>query len=415
MDVRADAVVGNRVLGVAEVDHSLRVEFLLAARCWKTELPSSVDFDASVGNLGLVLVIDRRLDQEGAMLAHVVQWRQLLVRGRFGQAFDVLEDVAVVFVDSDALSLPVRRFEVLADAERAVVVDAPGELNPELVLLPHLARIGFVGEARRLPLPPGELAQHRLAERNPHPGVRLVGVDVVPLGGVPHRQHVVGEKGGLVPGRSERNMAADRLRVREHLNPRETVGVGPDRVEDPREVDVHAAAAVLDKVRQDLAHLVVGKRVFGRPDEFVPSLLRWRHVKEGGVELGPGAGRGPPFGADRACQDVQQVQRARHLPAAEVTDGARPPDMGREPAAGARDHLRDLGDLLDRHLTFGGGELEGVFRVLHDEPLDEALECRLVVRVRGRHPLWPVDPFLDEATVIELLDEYITRDSEEQR
>ena len=84
--------------------------------------------------------------------------------------------------------------------------------------------------------------------------------------------------------------------------------------------------------------------------------------------------------------------------------------MGRELAAGARDHLRDFGDLFDRHLAFGGGELESVLCVLLDETLNEALERRLVVRVRGRHPLRPVDPLLDEATVIEFLDEYITRD-----
>ena len=272
-----------------------------------------------------------------------------------------------------------------------------------------------MGEAHRLPLPPGELAQHRLAERNPHPGVRLVGVDVVPFAGVPHWEHVVGEEGSLVPGRGERDVAADRLCVREHLNPGEAVGEGPDRVEDPREVDVHAAATVLDQVRQYLAHFVVGERVFGRPGEFVPRLLRRRHVEEGGVELGPGAGRGPPFGADRACQDIQQVQRARHLPAAEVADGARPPDVGREPAAGAGDHLRDPGDLLDRHLTFRGSELEGVFRVLLDESFDEAFERGFVIRVRGRHPFRPVDPFLEETAVVELVDEYITRDGEEER
>ena len=42
----------------------------------------------------------------------------------------------------ELLARPVGRLEVLADAERAVGIDAPGQLDPELVLLPDLPEPG---------------------------------------------------------------------------------------------------------------------------------------------------------------------------------------------------------------------------------------------------------------------------------
>ena len=66
---------------------------------------------------------------------------------------------------------------------------------------------------------------------------------VVPFGAVPHWQDVVGEVGGLVPGRRQGDEAADLFLVGQHLHPGQAVGVGPDRVVDPNPVWVHPSDA----------------------------------------------------------------------------------------------------------------------------------------------------------------------------
>ena len=53
----------------------------------------------------------------------------------------MLEDICVVFVDAELRAGTFLRFEILADAERPVGIDAPRELDPELVLFPHFARV----------------------------------------------------------------------------------------------------------------------------------------------------------------------------------------------------------------------------------------------------------------------------------
>src|SRR5207244_1243271 len=107
------------------------------------------------------------------------------------------------------LAGPALRFEVLPDAERAVRVDAPGELDPELVLFPDFAgiRLTRVGDGTSQPLQRG--AAHRLPEAEPLRVVRLVRVEVVALGPDAGRQDVVGECGRLAPRRRQRDVETD--------------------------------------------------------------------------------------------------------------------------------------------------------------------------------------------------------------
>src|SRR5712691_6891518 len=102
--------------------------------------------------LRLVGAVDLILDQEGAVLAHVLERTEPLARRGLRQSgHAVLEDPAVELLDAQLLARPVGRLEVLADAERAVRIDAPRQLDPELVLLPHLP------QPRRLVGLPGEI------------------------------------------------------------------------------------------------------------------------------------------------------------------------------------------------------------------------------------------------------------------
>ena len=80
-----------------------------------------------------------------------------------------------------------RRLVPLPHPEGAVRVDPPGEVDPELVLLPHLAGVGLVGALVPLSGPLTGHPQHGLAEAEPAGCMGLVGVGVVALGAYPHR------------------------------------------------------------------------------------------------------------------------------------------------------------------------------------------------------------------------------------
>src|SRR5207249_7839852 len=103
--------------------------------------------------------------------------------------------------------------EVLPEAARAVAVDPPGELDPELVVFPDLPDAGRLvrlpGEVETLARPLEGDPQHRLAEPDPPRGVGLLRHEVVTLGGVAHRQYEIGEPRRLTPYRSQACMSFD--------------------------------------------------------------------------------------------------------------------------------------------------------------------------------------------------------------
>ena len=84
--------------------------------------------------------------------------------------------------------------------------------------------------------------KHRLAKAEPLRVVCLVGMYVVALRTVAHRQNVVGEVSRLVPRRRQRHVAADQLLIRQGLDPREAVGVRPDGIIDARKIDIELSA-----------------------------------------------------------------------------------------------------------------------------------------------------------------------------
>src|SRR6185295_13587364 len=97
-------------------------------------------------------------------------------------------------------------------------------------------------------------------------------------------------------------------------------------------------------MRQQEAHLVMRERVLARPERLAPDLLRrglrkWRRHK-----LVPDVWRDPALRADAPGQRVQEVKRARDLPAPEVSGGGASPDMRSERRTGFRDFASYLDD-----------------------------------------------------------------------
>src|SRR3990172_3614039 len=137
---------------------------------------------------------------EGSVAAHVLEGAQLLAAGLLGKTgHRVLEDPTVVLVDGELESRASLRLEVLPNAEAAVGVDPPAQLDPELVLLPDLAGVDVPRVRRGIASASARLFQDRLAEADPLRVVCLVGVEVVALGAQSYRQHVIGEVGRLAP------------------------------------------------------------------------------------------------------------------------------------------------------------------------------------------------------------------------
>ncbi len=286
----------------------------------------------------------------------------------------MLEDVAVVVLERELLSRSVGALEVLPYAHLAVRVHAPTEIDPELVVLPDLARVGLVCILDVLASPPGRLAQHRLPEGEPHAGVGLLAHDVVPLGCQPHRQHVVGEVRRLVPRRRKCYVAADVVLVLEHLHPGEPVREGPHRVQDPAEVDVYLSPPLPEEVRQEYAHLVLCQRVLIGVGELVPDFLRRGLFPVVRQPLVPAVGAGPAGLSPAAGQHVQEDQGAGDLPSAEVTRRRRPPDVRGHGRPGLPYYTRDLQDLLRRYPALGLRIPRGVLCVVFLERLDKVVE-----------------------------------------
>ena len=127
----------------------------------------------------LVGLVRIRRHGERRAVAHVFERGLPHLGGRFGEAGDlVLEHLAVVLVDAEGLLGVVGRLEPLADAERTVGIDLPGEIDPELVLLPDLTRVvlertsAFGQVTAGLDL--GETAEGGLAEAHPATGMGLI-------------------------------------------------------------------------------------------------------------------------------------------------------------------------------------------------------------------------------------------------
>ena len=270
--------------------------------------------------------VDLVLDEEGAVGAHVLERGQVSTRGGLGQpGHAVLEDPAVELLDAQLLPGAIGRFEVLANSQRAVGIDAPRELDPHLVLFPHLP------QPRRLVSLPREVegpalaleghAQHGLAEADPARGMRLLAHEVVALGGMPHGQHVVGEPRRLAPDGSEAGVPLHLGLVREHLDPRHAVGIGPHRVVDAGEVHGELAPPLPQEMGKEEAHLEEGERILAGKEELAPHLGGRRHHGRRGYRLVPRAGRGAAGHRHRAHQHHHQLEaratsQPNRLPAA---------------------------------------------------------------------------------------------------
>ena len=165
---------------------------------------------------------------------------------------------------------------MLANAERSIGIDPPGEFDPEFVFLPHLTRIGVTRVVNGPSHPVAEHPQHRLPEPDPLGCVGLVGVEVVPLASQPYRQDVVGEPRGFTPDRRESRMALDERLVLEYFHPRETIRIGPHRVVNPREIDGQLSASLFEEMGKQEGHLVEGQRELLRPTQLIPLVRRGR-------------------------------------------------------------------------------------------------------------------------------------------
>ena len=221
----------------------------------------------------------------------------------------------------------------------------------------------------------------------------------MPFGPHTHRQDVVGEPRRLGPGRGERHVTLHLRFVLQRLHPGEAVGIGPDRVVDPAEVDVERAATLVEEVRQQDRHLVVSERELLGPLEVVPLVGVRRTDRVVRLELVHAVAGGTALGGDRTGEHVQEEETAGDLPTAHVAGAGGPPVVAGELRWIGADHRCDLADGVgvDAGLLLGG--LGGVLGVLLEQ---RGAELRELDRLTGGPLLQvglPVDPSLDELGV----------------
>ena len=221
----------------------------------------------------------------------------------------------------------------------------------------------------------------------------------MPFGTHTHRQDVVSKPRRLGPGRGERHVTLHLRFVLQRLHPGEAVGIGPDRVVDPAEVDVERAAALVEEVRQQDRHLVVSERELLGPLEVVPLVGVRRTDRVVRLELVHAVAGGTALGGDRTGEHVQEEETAGDLPTAHVAGAGGPPVVAGELRRVGADHCSDLADGVgvDAGLLLGG--FGGVLGVLLEQ---RGPELRELDRFSGDPLLQvglPVDPSLDELGV----------------
>ena len=232
----------------------------------------------------------------------------------------------------------------------------------------------------------------------------------MPLAADAHREHVVGEPGGLGPGGGQGDVTANAFGVLEGLEPAEAVRVGPDRVVDAREVGVEATASLVEEVGEQDRHLVVGEGVLDRPVELVPLLDRLAALGGSRGELVPAVSAGAAGGADRAGQHVDEEQTPGHLPPTEVAGSGRAPVVRGELRRMTSDDLGDLAEGVTGDPADVLGPFGGVLGVLVEQRLLEALELAGQVGASLLEVGLPVDPATHEVALPGAVGDEETRD-----
>ena len=154
-------------------------------------------------------------------------------------------------------------------------------------------------------------------------------------------------------------------------------------------------------MRQNLAHLEVGKRVFLGIVKFVPQLLCRGIVEKLGLELIPGAGQGAPRRAHGPGDHAQEMETARHLPSSQVSRTGAAPGVAGEPRSRLADAAGHPQHHLLFHSRFGGGEFRGEPGVIFQYLFDKGLEGLFCAGMLGGQVLPPVHPLLHEFPVVE--------------
>src|SRR2546429_6653471 len=141
---------------------------------------------------------------KGAIFLHVLQRCQVFSGCRCWQAWHtIFKDPAVVFFNAKFFAGAIGRPEVFTNTQASIGVDAPGQLYPEFILFPYLARVDLISILHRLSMPLLIDAQYRLAIANPASCMGLLAHQVVPFTAHSHRQYIVRVPCRLTPDRSQ--------------------------------------------------------------------------------------------------------------------------------------------------------------------------------------------------------------------
>ena len=132
---------------------------------------------------------------------------------------------------------------------------------------------------------------------------------------------------------------------------------------NPREIHRQLATAFFDEMRQQETHFEKRQRIFRRDQQLIPNFCRRRHQRRHWNELIGGVWRGPAGRADGADEDDEKLQRARHLPAAQVSRRRVAPNVGRKSRTGLGDFMSHFDNHFSIDAGFFGGELRGVLGV----------------------------------------------------
>jgi len=198
-------------------------------------------------------------------------------------------------------------------------------------------------------------------------------------------------------------MQPDLFFVSKDLHPGSPIRIRPDRVVSAREIDSDPPTSFLEKIRQEITHFVVGERIFPGPGQLIPLLLRFRQCKGYGDKFVPGRGGCAATGSNTPGKNIEESERSRDLPAAEVAACGAPPDVRCKSRSCISDLSRNFDDLGRRDAALPFGEFRGERSVDLFQASQKIFEAGRRICSFVRHEFPPVRPAADKFTIDQIL------------
>src|SRR6266540_5115660 len=196
-------------------------------------------------------------------------------------------------------------------------------------------------------------------------------------------------------------MKADQILVRQYVDPGESVGIGPYRVVNAREIEIEFGATVLQQVGQQERHFMHRQRILSGPGDLIPHPWVRRCVDRPGYKLVPGIGKNTSFSSNCAHQGVKHEQTTRNLPSTAVSRRSTAPVVRAETGTSSSNTLRNLLEQMRFDARFIRGKRKCILLVQSFQNLFKAFKVIGCPRMFSGKKFFPIPPAAYKFAIVE--------------